>query len=71
MSPALAQLLIQAGLTYGPEFVQSIIAILKKPDPTLADIENLFADVKPYSFFNIPDVAPTAPIAPTQPPANP
>lgn len=69
MSPALAQLLIQAGLQYGPEFVQSIIALLKKPDPTIADIEALFADVKPYSFFNIPDVAPVAPPKDTQPPA--
>lgn len=63
MTPALASLLIQAGLTYGPQFVTSIIAILKKPDPTIADIETLFANVQPYSAFNIPDIAPTAPIA--------
>ena len=63
MTPALAQLLIQAGLQYGPAFVTSIIAVLKKPDPTIADIETLFADVKPYSYFNIPDIAPTAPVS--------
>lgn len=59
MSPQLAAILIQAGITYGPQFVQDIIAVLKKSDPTLDDIAALFANVKPYSAYNIPDVVPS------------
>lgn len=64
MSPALIQLLIQAGIQYGPGFVTDVIAVLKKPDPTLADVEALFANVKPYAAYGIPDVVPAPPAAP-------
>ncbi len=55
-------LLVQAGLQYGPEFVTNIIAILKNPAATVQDVENVFANLKPYSAFNIPNIpVPTAP----------
>jgi hypothetical protein len=55
MSATLITLLIQAGLTYGPEFVTSIIAIMKNPNATFDDVEALFSKVKPYSAYGIPD----------------
>lgn len=64
MSPAIIQLLIQAGLQYGPAFVTSVIAVFKNPNATVADVEALFAGVKPYASYGIPDIAPVPPIAP-------
>lgn len=58
MSPALIQLLITAGLQYGPGFVQDVINVFKNKDATIADVETLFAGVKPYSAYNIPAVIP-------------
>ena len=67
--------LVTAGLQYGPEFVTSIIAILKNPNATVQDVENAFANLKPYSAYNIPTpVAPTvtvsSPAGVTLPTAN-
>lgn len=53
---ALIPLLIEAGIKYGPEFVLNIIAIIKKPDATVDDVEALFKNVKPYAAYNIPDI---------------
>lgn len=61
MSP-LAAFAITEALQYGPTFVKQIIAVLQKPGATIADIELLFAGVKPYSAYGIPDVAPSIPI---------
>lgn len=58
MNPLIA-LLIQAGLQYGPQFVTQLIAILKNPNATVADVENAFKDLKPYSAYGIPDIVPT------------
>ena len=60
MSP-LITLLVTAGLQYGPEFVTSIIAILKNPNATIQDVENAFANLKPYSAYQIPNI-PVAPL---------
>ncbi len=58
MSPALLEALVIAAVKYGPGFVNSIIALFKqKTPPTIAEVEALFATVKPYSAYNIPDVA--------------
>ena len=57
MTPLVA-FLIQEALQYGPEFVTGIINALKRKDVTVAEIETLFAGVKPYSAYGIPDVAP-------------
>ena len=54
MNP-LVPLLIEAGIKYGPEFVLAVIAVFKKPDATIDDVEKLFATVKPYESFNIPE----------------
>jgi hypothetical protein len=54
MSPLVA-LLVEAGIKYGPDFVLSIIALLKKPDATIDDVEKLFATVKPYAAYGIPE----------------
>lgn len=59
MSAALIQALIIAGIQYGPQFVTDIKNLLNKQDATIADVEALFANVKLYSEFGIPDVAPT------------
>jgi hypothetical protein len=67
MSPLVAFCITEA-LQYGPEFVKSVIAAFQKPNPTVMDIEILFAGVKPYSAYNIPDVNPAAPV-PTVAPA--
>lgn len=66
MNPLIA-LLIQAGLQYGPQFVTQLIAILKNPNATIADVENAFKDLKPYSAYGIPDVVPVVPTTGTNP----
>ena len=58
MSP-LITLLVTAGLQYGPEFVTSIIAIIENPNATVADVKAAFANLKPYTAYNIPNL-PTA-----------
>jgi len=57
MSP-IAAFAITEALQYGPAFVKQVIAAFQAPNPTVADIEALFAGVKPYSTFNIPDTTP-------------
>lgn len=65
MSAALLQALIVAGIQYGPQIVTDIKNLLNKKDATISDVEAVFANLKPYSAFNIPDVAPMAPVTPT------
>lgn len=62
MSAALLQALIVAGIQYGPQIVTDIKNLLSKKDATIADVEAVFANLKPYSAFNIPDIAPTNPV---------
>jgi hypothetical protein len=61
MNPLIV-LLVQAGLQYGPTFLASITAILKNPNATIADVESAFQNLKPYSAYGIPDVAPKPPV---------
>lgn len=57
MPETLIPLLIQFGLQYGPEAVTSIIALIKNQGATLQDVENAFANLKPYAAYGIPDAA--------------
>ena len=52
--------LIEEAFKAGPAVFTQVIAALKKPDVTLAEVVVLFNDVKPYDYFGIPAVAPTA-----------
>ena len=61
MSPAAIEALIILAAKYGPEFVMAIIALFKKPNPTIADVEAIFADVKPYDAYGIPVTVPIKP----------
>lgn len=58
MSPALLEALIIAGIQYGPQLVTDIKNLLSKKDATIDDVEVLFSNLKPYSYFNIPDFVP-------------
>ncbi len=59
MSPALLEALVIAAVKYGPGFVSDIIGLFKqKTPPTIDEVEALFAKVKPYEAYGIPDVAP-------------
>jgi hypothetical protein len=73
MPPALIVGLVTAGLTYGPQFVSDIVAILNNPAASVADVEAAFANLKPYAAYGIPDIAPTKPtvVVPTQIPVTP
>ncbi len=57
ISPVVA-LIITEAVKYGPDFVISVINALKKTDATIADVEALFANVKPYDSYGIPSVVP-------------
>lgn len=57
MNPTIL-LIIQYAITYGIPAAQDLIAILKKPDATIADVEALFAKVKTYEQYNIPNNPP-------------
>lgn len=63
MPTALIPLLIQFGIQYGPEAVNSIIALWNKSTTgaaTIEDVQTAFANLKPYSAYNInPPVAAT------------
>lgn len=65
--PTLIPLLVQFGLQYGPEAVTSIIALLKNTGATIQDVEAAFANLKPYSAYNINP--PAAATTTTTPPA--
>lgn len=54
--------IIQLANKYGPEIVPAITALFKKGEPTIADVEAAFVNLKPYSAYGIPDVAPTKPV---------
>ncbi len=62
MSPALISILLQYGIQYGIPAVMEIIALIKKPDATVADIEALFAKIQTYEQYNIPNVTAPAPV---------
>lgn len=52
----IATQILMFGLRYGPEAATAIIALIKKKDITLDDVDAVFANVKPYSAYGIPDV---------------
>lgn len=60
MTPAVIALILQYGIQYGPGIAQEVIALFKKQDATIADVEALFAKIKPYDQYNIPNL-PTPP----------
>jgi hypothetical protein len=59
MDPATLSLILSLAVKYGPEFVLEVIALFKKKELTIDDVEALFKNVKPYSAYGIPDVVPT------------
>lgn len=63
LSPELLNALVLAGFQYGPQIVTDIKNLFNKKDATIDDVEAVFANLKPYSAFGIPDVAPTSPVA--------
>lgn len=46
---------------YGPELVVAVLDALKKKGITVAEVETIFADVKPYEAFGINPNAPVKP----------
>ncbi len=60
---ALIPLFLEATIHYGPEFVSSVIALMKKETVTLDEVEALFANVKPYTSYHIqpPGMLPSEP----------
>lgn len=58
MTPATIAIIAQFAIQYGIPAAQELIALFKKPDATIADVETMFAKVKPYEAFNIPVLIP-------------
>ena len=58
MSPAAIEAIVILAAKYGPELVTGIIGLFKTANPTIADVEAVFASVKPYSAYNIPETVP-------------
>jgi hypothetical protein len=46
---------LSLALKYGPQLVADLIEALKKKGITVAEVEAMFADVKPYEAFGIKD----------------
>lgn len=65
LSATTLEALVTLGAKYGPIAVQAIIDLFKKTDPTIADVEAAFAQLKKYEDFGIPAVAPTAAASPS------
>lgn len=59
--------IVKLAATYGPEAAMGIIALFKKKEVTIEDVEAAFADLKPLEFYQIPLTVPTAPEAPKPP----
>lgn len=55
MSPMLLEALVVLAAKHGPEFVANITAALKKKEITVDEVHNLFANVKPYEAYGIPN----------------
>ncbi len=53
MSAAAIEAIIILAAKYGPEFITGLIALFKKHDVTIDEIEQLFANVKPLSSYGI------------------
>lgn len=62
MSIAAIEALVVLAAKYEPEAISGIIQLFTKANVTVADVEAAFAVLKPYSAYNIPDVAPTTPL---------
>jgi hypothetical protein len=56
MNPTLVALLVQYGLQYGIPAAMEIIAVLRNSNATISDVEALFAKIKTYEQYNIPDI---------------
>ena len=58
MTPA--QIFVVLGLVqqYGPSVITAVKILLKKENATIEDVEAIFADLKPYEAFNIPEIIP-------------
>lgn len=52
---------------YGPQLEQDIVALLHKNGYTIAQVDAIFADLKPYEGFGI---NPSAPVQPETPPPS-
>lgn len=63
MSAAAIEALIILAAKYGPPLVLDIIALFKKENPTVQDVETLFGTIKKYEDYGI-NPPPTAPIVP-------
>ena len=50
MTPALA---IQLVVQYGPEILTQVEALFQKQTVTAAEVQTIFAGLKPYASFNI------------------
>ncbi len=53
MSAAAIEAIVILAAKYGPTFVTEIMALFKKQDVTIDEIEKLFANVKPLSSYGI------------------
>lgn len=65
---ALPEIFLPLAIKYGPEVYQDIVAAFTKAGYTVAQVEAIFAQVKPYDQLGI---NPSAPVQPETPPATP
>jgi hypothetical protein len=59
--PALLAI-VQIAAKYGPDAALGIARLFEKKDVVLADVEQAFSALKPYSAYGIPDKIPVAPV---------
>lgn len=64
MSPATITVILQLVAQYGPSILAGIEGLFTKASPTVADIQAVFAGLKPYSAFGISLPAAVAPATP-------
>ncbi len=62
MPASLVPILVEFAVKYGIPAALKVIAELKKPEPTVEAIEEIFKGVLPYEAYGIPDIAPTKPV---------
>ncbi len=65
---SLLNIFVPLAIKYGPQIYADIVAAFTKAGYTVAQVDTIFADLKPYDQLGI---NPSAPVQPETPPAVP
>lgn len=59
MTPTALEAIIILAAKYGPQLALNIVALFKSKEVTVEQVEQAFANLKPYEAYGIPEVVTT------------